>query len=110
MKQTWEIKVPFGQRIRVEFTYLDIEEAKQCAKDSVQFKDDGRSHQEPGFCGHDLPPSFTSQKHTLLVIFKSDNKNVGTGFKLFYRAVSGISILLIYLLKISIAGKNSIFV
>ena len=78
-----------GQRLKFDLLYLNLEDDKTCKRDSVVFKGSRRSWTEMSFCGNKLPESFFTPGNKAVVEFKSDKRNVGTGFKLRYQAIQG---------------------
>ena len=95
MKRYWTIKVSDNLRVKLDWSFLNVEYSKQCKKDSVILKDSSKSRIFLSFCG-DKPPfdySLISQHNFGIVEFRSDKRNVGTGFKLHYQAVSGKEIM-----------------
>ena len=88
MNRCWEIEVLPGQRLKFDWLYINLEDDKTCKKDSLVFKG-SRSWTRMSFCGNKLPKSFFTQGNKAVVVFKSDKRNVGTGFKLRYQAVPG---------------------
>ena len=89
MRRCWEIEVLPGQRLKFDWLYLNLEDDKTCKRDSIVFKGSRRSWTEMSFCGNKVPESFFTPGNKAVVEFKSDKRNVGTGFKLRYQAVQG---------------------
>ena len=89
MKRCWEIEVLPGQHLKFDWLYPNLVDEKTCKKDSVVLKDSHQSQTMISFCGNKLPESFFTPGNTAVVEFKSDKRNVGTGFKLRYQAVLG---------------------
>jgi hypothetical protein len=89
MKRYWKIEVPDGQRLKLEWSYLNLEHQKQCKRDSVIIKDSPRSRTSTSFCGYELPLTYLTPGNKVIVVFQSDERNVGTGFKIHYQAVPG---------------------
>ncbi|CAB4020929.1 G- coupled receptor GRL101-like [Paramuricea clavata] len=87
MKRNWRIEVPDGQRLKLDWSYLNLEHHKQCKSDSVIIKDSRRSRTSTSFCGYELPPTYLAPGNKVIVGFQSDETNVGTGFKLHYQAI-----------------------
>ena len=81
--------MPPGQHLKFDWLYLNLEDDKNCERDSVVFKGSRRSWAMMSFCGNKLPKSFFTPGNKAVVVFKSDKMNVGTGFKLRYQAVQG---------------------
>ena len=89
MKRYWRIEVPDGQRLKLDWSYLNLEHYKQCKRDSVIIKDSRRSRTFRAFCGSELPLTYLAPGNKVIVGFQSDETNVGTGFKLHYQAIPG---------------------
>ena len=87
MKRFWKIEVADNQLVKLDWSFLNVEYDKQCKKDSVIVKDSRKSRAFT--CGDKLPSGYVSPRNMLLIEFRSDQRNVGTGFKLHYQAVSG---------------------
>ena len=91
MKRSWMIEAPNDHNLALYFPYLNLEDHKNCKRDSVILKD--RSRTFLSFCGYKLAsPTLLSHDSKVSVIFQSDKMNVGTGFKLRYQAISGKSV------------------
>jgi cubilin len=88
-KRLWKIKVPEGQRIRLDMLYLNIKSDRQCNRDSVIVRESTDSRTVNAlYCGNTLPSSYSSSGNVVYVEFQSDQSNVGTGFKMRYQALS----------------------
>ena len=77
----------FGHVIRLEFFYFQLEATgPQCLNDYVEVFDGNSTYSASlgRFCGHTHPAMLESSSNNLLVVFKSDNKEVRTGFKAIY--------------------------
>ncbi|PFX12596.1 G-protein coupled receptor GRL101, partial [Stylophora pistillata] len=83
----WRITAPIGLVIRLEFLYFHLEATEpQCLNDYVEVFDGNSTYSTSlgRFCGHTYPAMLESSFNNLLVVFKSDNKGVRTGFKVYY--------------------------
>ena len=89
IRRFWIIDVADNQRIKLDWLFLDVEYDQQCKRDSVIIKKSRRSRTFASYCGDELPPVYLSSHNEVIVEFQSDEKNVGTGFKLHYQAISG---------------------
>ena len=89
MRRTWKIEVADNQLIKLDWSFLDVEYDKQCERDWVTIKGSRKSRTVASYCGNKLPAGYLSPRNKLFIEFRSDKKNVGTGFKLHYQAVSG---------------------
>jgi hypothetical protein len=87
MKRYWKIEVRDGQRLKLDWSYLNLEHQKQCKRDSVIIKNSRRSRTSMSFCGYELPLTYLTPGNKVIVVFQSDERNVRTGFKLHYQAV-----------------------
>ena len=73
--------------IRLEFFYSQLEATgPQCLNDYVEVFDGNSTYSTSlgRFCGHTHPAMLESPSNNLLVVFKSDNKEVRMGFKAIY--------------------------
>ena len=89
MKRYWTIKVAEDQRIKLDWLFLNLEDDKRCTRDFVMIKNSRKSHKSTSFCGNKLPPAYVTPRNKVYIYFKSDEKSVGTGFKIRYRALPG---------------------
>nr|XP_058970820.1 cubilin-like [Pocillopora verrucosa] len=83
----WLVTAAFGHVIRLEFFYFQLEATgPQCLNDYVEVFDGNSTYSASlgRFCGHTHPAMLESSSNNLLVVFKSDNKEVRTGFKAIY--------------------------
>ena len=83
----WLVTAAFGHVIRLEFFYFQLEATgPQCLNDYVEVFDGNSTYSAllGRFCGHTHPAMLESSSNNLLVVFKSDNKEVRTGFKAIY--------------------------
>ncbi len=82
----WQIEVPAGMRIKIEFIKLDTE----ANVDFVYLFSGDKTLQEnllAKFSGANLPPIVVSPFHQVLVWFVSDAKGHGQGWEFVFRAV-----------------------
>lgn len=79
---TWEIQVPQGKKVRLEFEELRTEENK----DFVFIYDTGKTDPVVAFSGvKDKPRAITSSGNSLRVRFITNGDNFNNGFKVSYR-------------------------
>ena len=90
MNRSWTIAVPDDYRLKLDWSYLNLEDHRSCKRDSVILKDSRRS-MTATFCGHKFmsPNLILSIGNKVNVIFQSNEMIVGTGFKLQYKAIPG---------------------
>jgi hypothetical protein len=90
MERIWEIEVGLHdvQRIKLDWTFLNLEYHRRCENDSVTISDTYTSTSKI-FCGYELPRQYVTSSNKVIVKFQSDKSNVGTGFKLRYQVVQG---------------------
>ncbi|KAG8434787.1 hypothetical protein GDO86_012945 [Hymenochirus boettgeri] len=91
---TWNIKVPEGYRIKIYFTYFNVELSYLCEYDYVKLSSKGTDVAH--FCGKESTDTekapgdavFYSLDNKMMVSFKSDysNEKEFTGFEAFYAA------------------------
>ena len=92
----WNLTVPEGHVIRLDFLYFDLEYHPKCSNDFVQVRD-GLSKSSPligRFCGQSFPTTIESTGRGMLMIFKSNKRVIGGGFKARYHARQGTSEIL----------------
>ncbi|XP_070174967.1 uncharacterized protein [Littorina saxatilis] len=80
----WTITGRVGDKIRVTFSHLDLEDATQCQRDSLEFRD-GVQRTDTllnRVCGTYAPPDVTSTDNTMYIRFVSGLANSRTGFNL----------------------------
>ncbi|CAB4034091.1 G- coupled receptor GRL101 [Paramuricea clavata] len=87
MSRRWHLEASNSQRIHIAFLYLDIEQYPTCKNDYVMIQDGRSSEKQSYFCGKSIPAEFKSSSNQLLIVFKSNNKTAGTGFKIRYMIV-----------------------
>lgn len=86
---TWEIRVPQGKKVRIDFEEFRTEEGK----DKLFIYDTGSVMPMIVFSGiKDKPRALTSSGNSLRVRFVSDGANVNNGFKLSYKQTGRINI------------------
>lgn len=85
----WRITVPEGKRIEIRFDTLDLEDSKNCGKDSLSIYDgiSTRYVLLGTYCGNTRPNSFRSSGRYLFLHFRSDGDVTGKGFRLYWKAV-----------------------
>ncbi|XP_046466404.1 cubilin [Neodiprion pinetum] len=90
----WKIQVANGERIKITWVTLDVENSENCHYDYVElFDGDNREAPSLGkFCGRNagaLPPDKLSSSNTVLIRFVSDWSLNGKGFHLRYEVWCG---------------------
>eukprot|EP00794_Sanderia_malayensis_P004760 gene4760-5385_t len=91
----WLISVRPTNTIQVNFTNFNLEKNKKCIYDYVFIEE---KLMEGGaitrkYCGHRLPPNFTSVSNKIRVVFMSDSlSNVELGFRANWKEVYGSSL------------------
>lgn len=83
---------PIGHVIRLEFLYFQLEQTElRCLNDYVEVFDGNSTYSTSlgRFCGHTFPAMLESSLNDMLVVFKSDNKVVRSGFKAHYAIRKG---------------------
>ncbi|XP_009977703.1 PREDICTED: membrane frizzled-related protein [Tauraco erythrolophus] len=87
----WQISVPVGHVIDLHFHNFSLESHEDCSFDFVEVHDSagtgaaslmGRDR----FCGHQLPPTLTSSRHVMTVLFVADEGVADDGFFATYQA------------------------
>ena len=83
--------VPENHVILLEFLSFAIESHPTCAKDYVEVFDgaNDKSHPIGKYCGHTFPQIIESSRNMLTLVFKSNEANIRTGFKAYYRSILG---------------------
>ena len=90
----WLITAPFGQRVLIYFTSLDLE-AGCCNCDTVKiFDGSSDSYYNKVLtkgCGSSLPPPVYSSGRNIYAKFSSDGSGQGKGFVAHYKALNSSS-------------------
>ena len=90
MERSWKLEVLGGQRIKLDFLFLNLEINEGDERDFLKIQDGNLFNRDVTvYSGTILPPQFVSKTNVLVVKFQSDIKNVHTGFKIRYQAVDG---------------------
>ncbi|XP_078055284.1 membrane frizzled-related protein [Mustelus asterias] len=87
----WLIAVPQGHIIQLQFHNFSLEAATDCRYDFVEVHD--RASSSPSslmgrYCGDSLPPTLTSPRHEMLVLFVADEGESDEGFFATYQSVN----------------------
>ncbi|XP_068696481.1 uncharacterized protein [Montipora foliosa] len=86
----WNIKVPAGRQIKLNFTFFHLSPSNICDKDFVKIQDGIHSTSDliVRLCGHQPPGKtvFSTGRH-LQIYFETDATDSDKGFKAFYEAV-----------------------
>lgn len=82
MECTWDISVPIGYVVAVQFTErFFIEKSENCTKDYLAIIDNTNSREIAILCGRTVPNEIlVSTRNSMRLIFRSDNNIVGDGF------------------------------
>ncbi|KAG8432318.1 hypothetical protein GDO86_016818 [Hymenochirus boettgeri] len=91
----WHIRIPYGQRVEIEFLDLDIEEDIDCLSDYFEIYDSYDDiHGLVGrYCGFELPDNIVSTGNVMTLKFLSDGSVTGGGFQIKYTALYSPSAL-----------------
>ncbi|XP_048462936.1 cubilin [Rhincodon typus] len=85
------IRQPTGERIHLQFTYMDLESNNSCSSVSVEVRD-GETELDPlinKFCGSTLPAPITTNGNKLWIKFESDISASKGGFIALYEVACG---------------------
>ncbi|KAL9987313.1 hypothetical protein ACROYT_G001597 [Oculina patagonica] len=83
----WNLTVPKGHMIRLEFLFFDLEYYPRCSNDFVEIHYDRLGKWNRRLCGQ-LPPTIIVSPHSnMLITFKSNERVIGGGFKARYSAI-----------------------
>ncbi|XP_019644750.1 PREDICTED: tolloid-like protein 2 [Branchiostoma belcheri] len=87
----WRISVTPGEKIVLNFTYMDIVPSRGCWYDYVEIRDGHwrKSPQIGRFCGSDVPKSIVSSDSRLWIEFQANSNRVAKGFSIQYEAICG---------------------
>uniref|UniRef100_A0ACB8EY82 Bone morphogenetic protein 1 n=1 Tax=Sphaerodactylus townsendi TaxID=933632 RepID=A0ACB8EY82_9SAUR len=87
----WRISVTPGEKIRLNFTSLDLYRSRLCWYDYVEVRDGfwRKASLRGRFCGNKLPESILSSDSRLWIEFRSSSNWVGKGFFAVYEAICG---------------------
>ncbi|XP_075714976.1 bone morphogenetic protein 1 [Rhinoderma darwinii] len=87
----WRLSVTPGEKIRLNFTSLDVYRSRLCWYDYIEVRD-GHWKKAPligRYCGDKLPDSILSSDSRLWIEFRSSSNYVGKGFHAAYEAECG---------------------
>ncbi|XP_058713057.1 membrane frizzled-related protein [Poecile atricapillus] len=85
----WQISVPLGHVIDLHFHNFSLESHEDCSFDFVEVHDSagtGTASLMGRFCGHQLPPTLTSSRHVMTILFVADEGVADDGFFATYQA------------------------
>ncbi|NWR54549.1 MFRP protein, partial [Bucorvus abyssinicus] len=91
----WHIEVGPGLAIQLKMETFSVEGTASCLFDRVElYEEQGASSTDPApvrggptrFCGHQLPPTLTSSRHVMTVLFVADEGVADDGFFATYQA------------------------
>ncbi|KAK6758656.1 hypothetical protein RB195_016091 [Necator americanus] len=101
----WDIQVPLGYHIHLQFTHFDIAPSEECSKDSLIISqehssrafapvgdyfflfEDEEAHSP--LCGITLPKPFRSESNRVRLNFTSDESTTAAGFRAEWKAECG---------------------
>ena len=89
MRRSWKIKVGTDERIKLSWSFINLEYHRLCEKDSVTIRETKQSRTFKSFCGRVLPDDYLTSGNKVFLEFRSSASNVGTGFKIRYQAMAG---------------------
>ncbi|XP_022803754.1 uncharacterized protein LOC111341068 [Stylophora pistillata] len=81
----WTLAAPPGHIIKLEFVYFDLENSSSCSHDFLEVKEPHNTHGP--FCGQSNPAVIKSERRWMILLFKSNEKVAGGGFKANYTAI-----------------------
>ncbi|XP_029370992.1 bone morphogenetic protein 1-like isoform X2 [Echeneis naucrates] len=87
----WRISVTPGEKIVLNFTFMDLFRSHLCWYDHVEVRDGfwRKSPLKGRFCGDSLPEPIISTGSQLWIEFRSSSSWVGKGFSAVYEAICG---------------------
>ncbi|GMS80057.1 hypothetical protein PENTCL1PPCAC_2232, partial [Pristionchus entomophagus] len=101
----WDIQVPPGYVIQIHFNMMDIEKSKDCKNDSLTIYEEhkgrgwapnqyyyfifDKSEMHSPLCHITAPPDMKTESNRIRLNFTTNEKVVGRGFELEYKAVCG---------------------
>ncbi|WKY13932.1 hypothetical protein Q1695_004623 [Nippostrongylus brasiliensis] len=101
----WDIQVPLGYHIMLQFSHFDIAPSENCSKDSLTISQEHSSRamapvgdyyflfedeeQHDPLCGITLPKSFRSESNRIRLTFTSDDSTTAAGFRAEWKAECG---------------------
>ncbi|XP_011302978.1 cubilin [Fopius arisanus] len=83
---TWKIQLPQGEKIRLVWQEIDIEDQKYCYYDFVEIYE-GPDEESPvvgKYCGTNLPLPRTLTTNVAIIVFSTDSSFHGKGFTIKY--------------------------
>ena len=109
MHRLWTLDAPAGQRIKLGFLFLNLEEEGGCTGGDFISIEDLNKAQHKIYCGSILPKAFISKSSSIAVKFHSNKKYVRSGFKIRYEAVDGKNLKDDHKLMSSLACLNKLY-
>lgn len=84
----WDIDVPNGFHIELKFEAFQLEQSENCKNDFVEAFNyiDGVWVSMEKICGRNNPPFINSTSNKMRIIFRSNNKTTGSGFKVCFNS------------------------
>ncbi|XP_063985313.1 cubilin homolog [Diachasmimorpha longicaudata] len=82
----WKIQLPVGEKIRLTWQEIDVEEHRYCYYDFVKIYEgpDEESPEVGTYCGTDLPAPRTLNSSVATIVFSTDRSYNGKGFSIKY--------------------------
>lgn len=97
----YSIRLPKGNRIKLQFKSFELEPSSTCLFDYVEIYE-GTNENDPKvgkWCGNQAPPAYESSSNELLVIFRSDFSSAHKGFQANYEIGLYIQIIQLNLFR-----------
>ena len=90
LNRRWHLQTLKNHKINLQFLYLNIERDPTCKNDYIMIQDGGTTSNDISYyCGKTMPEIFKSRSNKLLIVFKTNEEIVRTGFKIQYSVVKG---------------------
>lgn len=83
----WYISVKPNHFIRLYFLSFDLEDHPICQSDYVSVYDVNKRKRIGKYCGTRYPEFVDSTGNTMIVVFRSDEDIIRSGFKAYYKAI-----------------------
>ena len=91
----WQITVPVGEQIKMDFRSFNLQSGSNCKYDFVLVQDrktPNSSLVDVGkYCGYNIPPSYLSTENELHIQFKTDSWRNYKGFEISYVIYSNVN-------------------
>ncbi|GAB1597689.1 hypothetical protein Ahia01_000045500, partial [Argonauta hians] len=89
---TWNIIVGPLKIISLIFTQFQLESQSSCKHDFVKIIDKANVSNEITYCGHNIPPAYTSYSNQLKLTFKADSSIAYAGFRAIYSVINNTNV------------------